>query len=512
MRRLRLPLYGKILGWLALNLALIVLLSYAFAARDRSGLNQLLTQSVQDRLTSIARDVGEDIYDLKGAERAAMLRKDGGQFGAEFGAEELGPPRPGLPPGAGPPQDPGRPSGPPPDRPDMPRGPGFDGGGTTSGARGPGGPGGPGGPPPGFGPHSSRIDVRSSVGGSGYDVIVDLTVARHGGPPRDLRVTAHLVSLSALLRFLGVWGEIGFVALILLASALFWWPFVWHITRTLGQLLEATRQMSRGRLEVRVPDTRRDELGELAAAVNAMAARLQSYLQGQRQFIADVAHEVISPIARMQIGLGILETQITERGAMALQDVREDLEQMAEMLNELLLFSRSGLASDRSDPQSIDVRHVVDRVLTTDAKGLEVTTDIPADTHVMGYPALIERALSNLLRNARRYAAETHTPVEIAAQPIGARVKVAVRDRGPGVSEGALARLGEPFFRPELSRDRASGGFGLGLAIVRRCAVACGGEVTFRNRSGGGFEAELDLPNASSRQPSPETLEQLRQS
>jgi two-component system sensor histidine kinase CpxA len=507
MRRLRLPLYAKILGWLGLNLALVVLLSYAFAARDRSGLNQLLTQSVQDRLTSIARDVGEDIYDLKDAERVAVLVRDGGQFGAEFRVEETGPPGGGGPP----PRDmlPRRegpaargqdghssqatdnrgPPLPPPDRPDMQPGRGFDGDG-------------PAGPPPGFGPHSSRIDVRSSYGGSGYDVIVDLTVARHGGPPRDIRVTAHLASLSALLRFLGVWGEIGFVALILLASALFWWPFVWHITRTLGQLLEATREMSRGRLEVRVPDTRRDELGELAAAVNAMAARLQSYLQGQRQFIADVAHEVISPIARMQIGLGILETQITERGASALQDVREDLEQMAEMLNELLLFSRSGLASDRADPQSIDVRHAVDRVLTTDAKGLEVATDIPADTHVMGYPALLERALSNLLRNARRYAPETQTPVEVAARAASGRVKLAVRDRGPGVSEAALARLGEPFFRPELSRDRASGGFGLGLAIVRRCVVACGGEVTFRNRSGGGFEAELDLPEAPARGPS----------
>jgi two-component system, OmpR family, sensor histidine kinase CpxA len=175
---------------------------------------------------------------------------------------------------------------------------------------------------------------------------------------------------------------------------------------------------------------------------------------------------------------------------------------MAEMLNELLLFSRSGLASDRTDPQSIDVRHAVDRVLTTDAKGLEVTTEIPADTHVMGYPALLERALSNLLRNARRYAPETQTPVEVAARAASGRVKLAVRDRGPGVSEAALARLGEPFFRPELSRDRASGGFGLGLAIVRRCVVACGGEVTFRNRSGGGFEAELDLPEAPARGPS----------
>ena len=84
-------------------------------------------------------------------------------------------------------------------------------------------------------------------------------------------------------------------------------------------------------------------------------------------------------------------------------------------------------------------------------------------------------------------------PIELVAVRDGAEVKLSVRDRGPGVPEAALARLGEPFFRPELSRDRASGGFGLGLAIVRRCVAACHGEVRFRNRAGGGFEAEIAL-------------------
>ncbi len=74
------------------------------------------------------------------------------------------------------------------------------------------------------------------------------------------------------------------------------------------------------------------------------------------------------------------------------------------------------------------------------------------------------------------------------------RVKVLIRDRGPGVPEATLNRLGEPFFRPEVARSRSTGGFGLGLAIVRRCVAACDGEVKFRNREGGGFEVELDLP------------------
>jgi two-component system sensor histidine kinase CpxA len=296
-----------------------------------------------------------------------------------------------------------------------------------------------------------------------------------------------------LLRLLGIGHEITFIAAILLMSALLWWPFVWRMTRTIRQLLNATQQMSQGRLEVRVSETRRDELGELAVAVNSMAQRLHTYLQGQRQFIADVAHEVISPIARMQIGLGILETHVPEKGDSALLDVREDLEQMAQMLDELLLFSRSGMESDRTPLVRTHLRIIVDKVVTAEASDANVTVNVPPDLYVKSRPAMLERALSNLVRNARRYAAEGAEPIELVADRDAAEVRLLVRDRGPGVPETALARLGEPFFRPELSRSRATGGFGLGLAIVRRCVAACHGEVRFRNRAGGGFEAQIDL-------------------
>jgi two-component system sensor histidine kinase CpxA len=306
-----------------------------------------------------------------------------------------------------------------------------------------------------------------------------------------MQITARVANTRALLQLLGIGHEIAFLAAILFLSALLWWPFVWRVTRMIRQLLHATQQMSQGRLEVRVSETRRDELGELAVAVNSMAERLHTYLQGQRQFIADVAHEVISPIARMQIGLGILETHVPEKGTSALFDVREDLEQMAQMLDELLLFSRSGMESERTPLLGTPLRSLVEKVVATEADGAAVTISVPSDLQVMSRPAMLERALSNLVRNSRRYAA-TET-IELVAERTGTEVHLSVRDRGPGVPEAALARLGEPFFRPELSRTRATGGFGLGLAIVRRCVDACNGNVRFRNRPGGGFEAEITL-------------------
>ena len=312
-----------------------------------------------------------------------------------------------------------------------------------------------------------------------------------------MQITARVRDTRALLQLLGIGHEIAFLGAILLMSALLWWPFVWRMTRTIRQLLQATQQMAQGRLEVRVSETRRDELGELAVAVNSMAERLHTYLQGQRQFIADVAHEVISPIARMQIGLGILETHVPEKGNSALFDVREDLELMAQMLDELLLFSRSGMESDRTPLVSTQLRSIVEKVVATEASDANVTINIQSDIHVKARPAMLERALSNLVRNSRRYAATGTEPIELVADRNAGEVRLLVRDRGPGVPEAALTRLGEPFFRPELARSRATGGFGLGLAIVRRCVAACNGEVQFRNRAGGGFEAQIDLPSAA---------------
>jgi two-component system sensor histidine kinase CpxA len=275
-----------------------------------------------------------------------------------------------------------------------------------------------------------------------------------------------------------------------------WWPFIWQITKRIGALANATQHMSRGRLDTRVVDEHRDELGELAQSINSMAQRLDVVMSGQRQFVADVAHEVISPIARMQIGLGILEGRIASSEVTALNDVRDDLEQMAGMLNELLLFSRSGMEADRAPAERFELAPMVEKIITAESGDARVNCDIAPGLSVSAHAAMLSRAVANLIRNACRYAGSTAAPVDVSAARTGERIKLLIRDRGPGVPESALARLGEPFFRPEVARSRSTGGFGLGLAIVRRCVAACDGEVKFRNREGGGFEVELDLPAA----------------
>lgn len=471
MTRLQIPLYLRIVGWLALNLALVGAMSYAFVARDQSGLNMLLTDSVRERVTAIAHDVAEDVYYAPREERSVRLLTLSARYGARLVTRDIGGPPPG--PDARPPRpdgmegQSGRPPGPRP----------MDG-------------------PPG--PEVQHIEILRSAASSGYNVIVRTPVG-HGGPPHDVEVIAHVPNALSLLTFLGIGRTLVFTVLLLAVSALLWWPFAWQLTQSIRELLSATRRMAQGRLETRVSVGRRDEIGQLATAINTMAERLQGYLHGQRQFMADFAHEIVSPVARMQIGVGILEAHVAASGTTVLEDVREDLGQMAEMLEELLLFSRSGLGSSRTAPSAVALANVVTRVLEKEAGDTPVDVQVGPDLCVVADPPLIERALSNLVRNARRYAPKDGNPIEIIAQPSGNRVKIAVRDRGPGVPPNALARLGEPFFRPELDRSRATGGFGLGLAIVRRCTEASDGQVVFRNRDGGGFEAELDLPAAAAR-------------
>ena len=495
MPAIRVPLYLKFLGWAGLNLVLIAASLYGYAPRDESGLNLFLTQSVRERLTAIAREIADDLYGVEPSLWAPILARHQNIVGVEFSARATaGPPpldgRPGAnlrpPPLAdlGPPGNRSLEGRPPPDQ----GPPGVFGLGRS--ILGPGPP--------------AVINIERRRTGPGYEITIFIEAVRRGGPPRGYVVAAHADNYLALLRLLGINREIRFGLILLLLSALLWWPFIWRITRTIGRLSHATHLVSRGRLDTRVIESRRDELGDLAAAVNSMAERLEVLVSGQRQFVADVAHEVISPVARMQIGLGILEGRVDESAAERLKDVLEDLDGMAAMLNELLLFSRSGMEAAHSAPAPIELRPLVEKIVARESGDVSVAIDVPPALFVHAHTALLSRALANLIRNARRYGGEAPEPIQVSAVVDDDRVRIAVRDRGPGVPATALARLGEPFFRPELARTRATGGFGLGLAIVKRCILACDGDVSFNNRDGGGFEARISVPGrAAGRNPRP---------
>ncbi len=279
----------------------------------------------------------------------------------------------------------------------------------------------------------------------------------------------------------------------MLFSVLFWIPLVRGVTRSLAQMTRATEQISEGRFEARVDERRGDELGRLGQAINRMAARLAGFVTGQKRFLGDIAHELCSPIARIQVALGILEQRADDKQQAYVNDLREEVEQMSRLVNELLSFSKAGLTPQKVELEPVNLAATVRRVLESEtAQNSQVQIQVPDDLLVLAQPELLFRALANLVRNAVRYAGHAG-PITVSALRKDGEVVVTVADQGPGVPEASLQQIFDPFFRGEPSRSRDTGGVGLGLAIVKTCVEACQGTVSASNRAPQGLEVHIVL-------------------
>ena len=281
---------------------------------------------------------------------------------------------------------------------------------------------------------------------------------------------------------------------VLLISVLFWIPMVRNITRPLSRMTLATEDIARGRFDVALDEPRRDEIGRLARAINHMTTRLAAFVKGQKRFLGDISHELGSPIARIQFGLGVLEQRMEGANRERLTDVMDDVAHLSRLVGELLAFSKADLNVQSVVLEPVDVLGVAQEAVRREQiPGSEMVVDIDPAIQVMASPDLLTRALANLVRNAVKYAGEAG-PIHIVAHRSRGKVTLEVRDAGPGVPEEYLDQLFEPFFRPEPSRNRSLGGVGLGLSIVKTCVETCNGRVAARNLSPHGFAVTITLP------------------
>ncbi len=282
-------------------------------------------------------------------------------------------------------------------------------------------------------------------------------------------------------------------ALVILISSLLWIPMVRNITRPLSRMTLATEEIAKGKFDVSIHEPRADEIGRLARAINHMTSRLLAFVKGQKRFLGDVAHELGSPIARIQFGLGALEQRTQGETKNRVTDIIEDVEQMSKLVNELLTFSRAEIQATAVKLEPTVLLPVVEAAVKREVPPeTNIIVQIDPGAFVIASSALLTRALANLLRNAVKYAGEAG-PIYVSAEKRKDEVAIEVRDTGPGVSENLLDQLFEPFFRPEPSRDRDSGGVGLGLAIVKTCIETCNGTVSARNLKPKGFAVTITL-------------------
>ena len=282
-------------------------------------------------------------------------------------------------------------------------------------------------------------------------------------------------------------------AAVILISALLWIPLVRNITRPLSRMTLAAEEIARGRFDVSIHEPRADEIGRLARAIKHMTSRLSAFVKGQKRFLGDVAHELGSPIARIQFGLGALEQRVEKESRQRVVDVLEDVDHLSKLVGELLAFTRADMKSNTMKLEKIDLLPVVQTAVKREiTAAAEIITSIDPGIRVLASPELLTRALANLLRNAVKYAGSSG-PIYISAKKRKSVVEIEVRDNGPGVPDDLLDQLFEPFFRPEPSRDRYSGGVGLGLAIVKTCVETCKGKVSVANLKPNGFVVTIIL-------------------
>ncbi len=291
--------------------------------------------------------------------------------------------------------------------------------------------------------------------------------------------------------------------IVLFVSALVCWGLAYSLSAPVRQLRRVTQRLTEGDLDARVGGRllrRRDELGRLAGDLNGMAARLQGLLESQRQLLADISHELRSPLARLQIAVGLAR----RRAQSGIEGELDRIEREAERLNELIggvltltQLSAGGEGGFASfDLQAVVAAIVRDAEFEAADRACHVELMAPGSPlPFRGNPQLIRSAIENIVRNALRHTAEGST-VSVSLTPEGGGtdwIVVTVRDHGPGIDEAMLDEVFEPFVRADAARDRQTGGYGLGLSIARRAIEVHGGTIRARNREQG-LEVEIRLP------------------
>ena len=282
-------------------------------------------------------------------------------------------------------------------------------------------------------------------------------------------------------------------------SFLWWWPFVRHLTKPIILMTKVTERIAAGDYSSLSDDSpislkavgegRGDQIGCLAKATGIMAEKVKQQVHGQRRFIRHIAHELDSPLARIKLGLAVLDSRVDEKNQQRVQEISDEVEQLSLLVEDVLSFMRSEAIPESPAREAVSLAPLLHYVTRREARDRDVRLSVDEGLKVWADASCLGRALANVVRNAVRYAGEDG-PIAIAARPQGDRVCVEIRDSGPGVPAEEMEHITEPFFRGEQAK-KYPGGSGLGMSIVKHCVEACGGELHYYNQYPKGFTVAI---------------------
>ncbi len=273
-------------------------------------------------------------------------------------------------------------------------------------------------------------------------------------------------------------GALGIVALSVLMSR-------W-LTRPLEQLARGARNLFLTSDNLPLPETGTREVRTLATAINDLQARIRRMVDDRTHMLAAVSHDLRTPLTRLRLrvtGLGDADTR---------KSIEADLNEMEAMIDATLSFLRDDMAKE--EIEQVDLAAIL-QTLADDASdaGQHVEVDIPRSIVIGGRHLALKRAFGNLVQNALKFGGQAR----ITANAARDEIRISIADNGPGLPTDRVEAVFEPFYRLEPSRDRRTGGYGLGLTITRSIVRAHGGDVTLSNRAPHGLEAIVRLPRVS---------------
>jgi len=227
------------------------------------------------------------------------------------------------------------------------------------------------------------------------------------------------------------------------------------------------------------------EVREAARAFNEMQTRLRRFVQDRTHMLAAISHDLRTPITRMRLRAEFVEDDQQR------EKMLSDLSEMEAMIKVTMAFARDDVANE--PVSSLDIASLVESVCEDSREmGNDVVYQGSEELFFSGRPVGLKRAISNLIENALKYAGACEVTLNVDQ----GKLTLSVFDAGPGMAENELEEVFRPFTRVETSRNKETGGVGLGLAVVRSVAHAHGGMASLHNRSTGGLEARLVLPLA----------------
>ncbi|MFK0310244.1 ATP-binding protein [Pseudomonas sp. NPDC090233] len=291
------------------------------------------------------------------------------------------------------------------------------------------------------------------------------------------------------------WGVTVLIGAAMLGCLLLW---VWPHWRDLERLKETARRLGQGQMAERTHISPHSNIGELAGVFDTMASDLERHVNQQRELLNAVSHELRTPLTRLDFGLVLLFDEVPASSRKRLLELVGHVRELDELVLELLSYSRLYNADQARERVEVSLLELVDSVLGGFAEELDtrgITWEVQAEGNLPRFvldPRLTARAVQNLVRNGMRYCDESLL-LRLRLEEDGACL-LTVEDDGIGIPVEERERIFQPFYRLDRSRDRNTGGFGLGLAISRRAIEGQGGTLTVAQSALGGAQFRIRLP------------------